>query len=289
MSDHTDGQTAPYRWGFIAALAVFLLAGLTGALMRFGAIYGFPWSLEFANLRHAHSHLMYFGWVTPAIMALIAAQIPAVSDRPPSSRFSWSILAVLLAGLLAYIPFLISGYRPVSVGDRSLPLSVMAAGLNIIGWYLFIWQYWRELRGAPRNYPLQLWDSALIFLIYASFGGWGVAIITRLGVEDPFWSLAFTHMFLDTFSIGWLTLAILGLAYATHPEAAGSRLARTSINLVFMGLPVIFLLGMPLHVVPPSVRWLGALGGLLVALGYLGHIRVLWPVTGRKWRLPLFF
>ena len=280
---------SPYRWGFLSALAVFMLAGLTGALMRFGTIYGFPWELQFANVRHAHSHLMYFGWVTPAIMALIAARLPIVSERPLSSRFRWPIIFALIAGLLSYIPFLLYGYRSALIAGQRLPLSVITAGLNIAAWYLFIRQYWREMRGVPRNYPLQLFDSALIFLFYASLGGWGVAVVTRLNIEDPFWSLAFTHIFLDTFAFGWFALAVLGLTYTANPTAAGSRAARVSINLVVIGMPVIFLLGMPLHVVPPLLRWLGALGGLLVAAGFLGHITVLWPLAGRKWKVPLSF
>lgn len=283
-----------YRWGWLSALAIFVLAGTTGALLRFGNIYGFPWDLQFANVRHAHSHLMYFGWVTPALMALIAAQLPAVSDRPLSNPrlrgdFRWPIIMALTGGLLAFLPFLLYGYRPALVNGRQIPLSVIFAGFNIVAWYLFIWQYWRETRGAARNYPLQLWDGALVFLLFASLGGWGLAIITRVNVEDPFWSLAFTHIFLDIFAFGWFLLGLLGLIYTSNPAAASSTLARSSINLVVIGMPVIFLLGVPQHVVPPGLRWLGAFGGLLVAAGLFGHIVVLWPLAGRKWKVPLFF
>ena len=34
---------------------------------------GLPGGLAYVNVRHAHSHLMFFGWVTPALMGLIAA------------------------------------------------------------------------------------------------------------------------------------------------------------------------------------------------------------------------
>lgn len=278
-----------YRRGWLAALAIFVFAGATGALMRFGLIYGFPWGLQFANVRHAHSHLMYFGWVTPALMALIAAQLPAVTARPLSGRFRLPVVISLVGGLLAYLPFLLYGYSSAAILGARIPLSVIMAGLNIAGWYVFVWRYWQETRGVARNYPLQLWDGALIFLVFASLGGWGLAISTRLGFEDPFWSLAFTHIFLDSFAYGWFILAILGLVYTANPALAGKSLARISINLVIIGLPVIFLLGMPLHVVPSLVRWVGALGGLLVAAGILGHTAVLWSVAGLSWRWPLVF
>ncbi len=290
--------TPQYRRLWFAALAIFILAGLTGAFMRFGLIYGFPWGLQFGNVRHAHSHVMYFGWVTPALMCLIAAQLPAVTGRSLSARFRGPVVMSLLGGLLAYVPFLLYGYAPANIGGRQVPLSVVTAGFNVIGWYWFVWVYWQETRGAARNYPLQLWDGALVFLLFASLGAWGLAIITRLGIQDPFWSLAMTHIFLDTFSYGWFILGVLGVAYVTRPYLAGNKVARWSINLVVIGMPVIFLLGMPLHVVPAIMRWLGALGALLVAVGLIGHIWVLWrtvengelgPGNWERWRLPLLF
>jgi hypothetical protein len=301
-----EGHYSPqYKRGWFAALGVFVLAGLTGAFMRFGLLYGFPWGLQFANVRHAHSHVMYFGWVTPALMALIAAQLPAVTDRAMSKRFRWPIVMAIVGGLLAYVPFLLYGYAPANWGGRQIPLSVVTAGFNVIGWYWFVWVYWQETRGVARNYPLQLWDGALVFLVFASFGAWGLAVITRLDVQDPFWSLAMTHIFLDTFSYGWFLLGVLGVAYVTRPYLAGNQLARWSINLVVIGMPVVFLLGMPLHVVPAAVRWLGALGALVVAVGLLGHVWVLWGTTvnsqqstandqletdnWKRWRLPLVF
>ena len=108
-------------WG---ALLLFILAAGTGAFLRFGVFAGMG-GLQYANVRHAHSHLMYFGWVTPALMSLIAAQLPAVSDRPLSNRFRWPIIMALIGGLLAYVPFLLYGYRPAIINGNQVPLSVM--------------------------------------------------------------------------------------------------------------------------------------------------------------------
>ena len=305
INPQSEISNRKYLHAWFVALGVFVLAGLTGAFMRFGLIYGFPWGLQFANVRHAHSHVMYFGWVTPALMALIAAQLPAVTDRPLSNRFRGPIVMSIVGGLLAYVPFLLYGYAPANLAGRQIPFSVITAGFNVIGWYWFVWAYRQETRGAARNYPLQLWDGALVFLVFASLGAWILAVVTRLDMQDPFWSLAGTHIFLDTFSYGWFILGLLGVAYVPRPQLTGIQVARWSINLVVIGMPVVFLLGMPLHVVPPIMRWLGALGALLVAVGLLGHVWVLWkPLAsgqqpmindqlnreyGKKWRLPLAF
>ncbi len=289
IKSYDRNHPAAYRWAFYSALAIFALAGLSGALLRFGAIYGFPGELQFANVRHAHSHLMYFGWVTPALMALIAANLPQVSGRRMSSRFRWPIILSLIAGLSSFLPFLLFGYRPAIIGGRPLPLSVIVAGLNIFTWYFFIWHYWRETKGIGRNIPLQLWDAALVFLVFASLGAWGVALVSRFNLENPLWSLAFTHIFLDTFGFGWFAPALLGLVYAGYPTVASSPWPRRGITLLVIGLPVLFLLFMPLHVVPPVIRWIGAAGALLVAIAFLIHVWVLWPLGGRKWRVPLLF
>jgi hypothetical protein len=268
-----------YKDLWFTALAVFVLAGLTGAFIRIGLITGFPRGLQYANVRHAHSHLMYFGWVTPALMALIAAGLPAVTDGPASARFRKPIIMAIIGGLLAYLPFLFYGYAPATLGGGRIPLSVLTASFNVLSWYWFVWIYWQETRRVARNYPLQLWDGALVYLVFASLGAWGVAVVTRLEIQDPFWSLAMTHIFLDTFSYGWFILGVLGVAYVSRPQLAGNQMARCSINFVVIGMPVIFLLGMPLHVVPELARWIAALGALLVAIGLFGHIAVLWRVT----------
>ena len=280
-------NTIPRIW--LAALAVFVLAGLTGSLLRYGQLNGLPAGLSLVNVRHAHSHLMYFGWATPALMALIAAWLPRFSDRPVSRRFSWAMGATVIAALLAYVPFLLFGYQPADIGTSRVPLSVLAATLNVLAWYTFAYLYFQATWGVARVKALRFWDAALIFMILASFGAWGVAIVSRLGVEDPFWSLAMTHLFLDLFSEGWFLLAMLGLVYASH-RPASEPAARWGEQLIVIGLPVLFLLAMPVNLVPSGLRLIAGIGGLLVGAGLLLTVFALWPaVSGglTGWRVPL--
>jgi hypothetical protein len=277
-----------------AALACFIIAGGTGSLMRFGMLYGYPAGLQFVNVRHAHSHLMYFGWVTPALMGLIAAWLPRITGRRPSKRFRWVMGATILVALLAYVAFIQYGYQVAEFGDRRLPLSVMAATLNMLAWYAYGILYYKATRGVPRSRALRLWDAALIFMLLASLGAWGVAVVSRLGIEDPFWSVAMTHMFLDLFSEGWMVLAVLGLAHAYRPAgtltAAQEQRSRWGENLIVMGLPLVFLLAMPVNLVPAEVRFIASLGGLLVIAGLLISVWALWPAVSPSWtgwRVPL--
>lgn len=59
------------RWIWWGGLALFCLAGATGAIFRFKQIYGGLGLFSLGNVQHAHSHLMYMGWATPVLMGLI--------------------------------------------------------------------------------------------------------------------------------------------------------------------------------------------------------------------------
>ena len=262
--------------------------------MRFGILYGYPAGLQFVNVRHAHSHLMYFGWVTPALMGLFAASLPRVTGRQISPRIRWVMGATIVVALLAYGAFILYGYQLAEFGDRRLPLSVMAATLNMLAWYAFGILYYKTTRGAARSRPLRLWDAAIIFLVLASLGAWGVAVVSRLGIEDPFWSVAMTHVFLDLFSEGWMVLAVLGLAHASLPPGslspAQEARSRWGENLIVIGLPLVFLLAMPVGLVPSGVRSLASLAGALVIAGLLISTWALWlavPPAWKGWRVPL--
>jgi len=278
-------------WIWPAALGLFILAGLTGSLLRYGQLRGLPMGLSLINVRHAHSHLMYFGWATPALMGLIAAWLPRLTRRPISRSLQWAMIGAVAAAILAYTPFLLFGYQAAEIGDNRLPLSVFAATLNVLAWYVYAAFYYQATRGAPRVPALRFWDAALIFMLLASFGAWGLALVSRIGVEDPFWSLAMTHLFLDVFSEGWIVLALLGLIVAEH-EATLEGAARWGEQLIVIGLPVIFLLAMPVNLVPGGLRIIAGIGGLLVGVGLLLIIVALWPTVKdgpQGWRLPLSF
>ena len=280
-------------WVWLSALGLFILAGSTGALMRFGLLVGFPWGLQYTNVRHAHSHLMYFGWVTPALMGLILVWLPRVTKRSLSphhhKQFRIVIIIVLLLAVAAYSAFMVWGYRPASIGDLRLPISTIIASFNMLAWYAFIFVYWRATKGLERKRPVRLWDAALAFLVLASLGAWGIAITVIFDMRDPIISAALTHLFLDTFSEGWFVLALLGLAYAVNPNASNHPWASKSESLLIMGLPVVFLLTIPVTSLPPFVRLIASIGGLMVGIGLWGNIIVLWQNCSKAWRLPLIF
>lgn len=282
-----------YHKYFMAALACFVLAGSTGAFLRFG-VFTTMAGLDYANVRHAHSHLMSFAWATPAIIALFAAQLPRLTERPPGRGFRFVLPLVLFAGLSVYVPFLLYGYKTAAIGGANLPLAAMAATLNVLVWYLFALIYFTKVWRAPKTRALWLMNASVFFMLLATGGILAMPALAAPRFQDPVFSIALTHIFLYTFLEGWFVPAILALAYATLPDAGQHRWARLSGDLLVLGLPFVFLLYMPVTMLTPSVRLIGSIAGLLVVLGTMGNVVALWrsiggAAIGRIWRAPLVF
>lgn len=278
---------------FLGALALFLVAGATGTLFRFQLAYGWEGPLELANVRHAHSHLMYFGWGTPALMALIWYHLPSRATGPYHTLFRWVAGWIFVSALLSYPLFLLFGYSPVQVGGARLPIAVVGATLNIFGWYGFAGLYLVVTKGLRRSLSLRLWDLALFGLLLSTLGAWGLPLLKPLGFHDPLWTQALIHVFLDLFSEGWFVLGMLGLAYAGRtPE--GTWLRSWPLWLVVLGVPVTFLLALPAAELSVAVEWIGRAGGVLVGTGLLvlavPLLRIPSGETPRWiWGLPLAF
>src|SRR5690625_7783009 len=77
------------------SLFSFLVAAFTGFLYRYGLFYPLPGDLGFANIRHAHSHLMFFNWITPPLLSWMVA---ALGDGEKIGRASCRVGVVVCAG-----------------------------------------------------------------------------------------------------------------------------------------------------------------------------------------------
>ena len=104
-----------YLWKI--SLGCFILAALTGFLYRLGMVGWLPalWGLGLGNIRHAHSHLMFFGWAVPfPLVILLNYLVSKVDDRATGVIWMrYSLTVALLFGILSYPFFLLYGYRPV--------------------------------------------------------------------------------------------------------------------------------------------------------------------------------
>lgn len=279
------------RW-LLVALFAFVLAAGTGVLLRFGLIMGMPpWAANFTAVRHAHSHLMYFGWVTLALMALIWHYLPRLTGRALPKGVGVQMVASALLALLSFPAFWANGYGVTEIGAVALPLGSIAAGLNGILWLLFAGLYlWATWRLPVRPLAVQLWDWAIILLVIAFGGALGLVGLIVLDSANFALQQLFLHLFLDLFAVGWFNLALLGLLWAMlgaadvqspKPTSMPSWLPTQSLAMCLMPT---FLLGVSPVFITDSLFWIGATANLLAAVLMAWHLYALW-----RWRsyLPL--
>ncbi len=260
-----------------AAIACFLIAGATGALYRVGFLSGFPLGLDAGNVRHAHSHLMFFGWAAPAIMALMISRIGRFHRAGHGSAFITVVL-----GAAVYPAFLLAGYDAVSIFGALLPIASILSGLNILAWYAFGAWYLKSTRGRHRTQALRWWDSALVFLWLSSAGAWTRFVIEVLEIEASVLAEVAVHFFLSLFTEGWLVFAAIGFAWwsvgrggALKEDGLGGGM--WPLRLAALGVPLASLIGSNVGSLAPIWTTLAGVGSLLVAVG-LGWS--LWSLAG---------
>ncbi len=275
---NTETEKGPlHPYGAVAMFALALAAS-TGVLLRFGLYQGMPaWAQNYVAVRHAHSHLMYFGWVTLSLMALIWRALPALTGRPLPRAVAPQMAASAALALLSFPAFWVNGYGLTQIGRAELPLGAMVAGLNGVGWFLFVWLYGRATWQLPtRPLPIQLWDWALVLLLLASLGAAGLAAMPAWPSAAATLQPYFLHLFLDLFAVGWFNLALLGLLWA-ELSRRGCALPRwlPTQSLAIAVTPT-FVLGVPPSLVPDGAFWTGALANLVAAFFLAWHGRWLW-------------
>jgi hypothetical protein len=277
------------RWIWVGALMLFIVAGGTGVLYRFGVAHGWTGGLRLENIRHAHSHLMYFGWGTPLLMSLLWHSLPEGATAPYRRPFRWAVGCTFGAALLAYSPFLLFGYSLVPIGTAELPVAAMAAGLNIFCWYGFAGLYVRATANLSRTAPLRIWDLAVGFLVLSTLGAWGLPLAAPLGLDTPLGTTALIHFFLDLFSEGWFVLGAVGVAWSRLRKDEESR-SLWPVYLAGVGVPFTFLYVLPPERLPIWAKLLGRAGGTAVGVGTAWVVLELWR-SGRPvswiWAVPI--
>lgn len=195
------------------SLLSFIIAAVTGFLYRYGMLYPLPDWLNFANIRHAHSHLMFFNWVSPPLMVLMIHRLIRNENAPATRSFRLCLYVMLFLGFLSFPFFLLYGYHSVVIGSASLPLAAIISGFVMVTWYWFGWLWIKYRKETSDSLSLTFFDGALLALIVSSLGAWGVSVFQFSSIDSPLISSAMTHFFLAVFTEGWAVLAVLGVIW----------------------------------------------------------------------------
>lgn len=216
------------------AVLCFVVAAAAGTLFRFGMLHDFPWGLVPGNLRHAHSHLMFFSWVTPALMALwvhrLEGRLQDRRDRPRKRAGAMgrggrlAAAEALVLGLLSFPFFLAAGYGRVAFLGAELPWATIISGVTMLAWYHYGAWYAGNRPGFSRTPSLGLFEVALLALGLATAGAWGRAALQFVGNGAPVLEELAVQLFLGAFTHGWMIVGTLGLAVASVEQGRGIEL-----------------------------------------------------------------
>lgn len=283
-----SGSEFSYLWHM--SLGCFLVAGLTGFLYRMGMLGWIPEGLTLGNIRHAHSHLMFFGWAVPLPLYILLNQIIKKSDSKIAG-INWmknSITAGLVFGILAFPSFLLFGYRPVTVGSASLPFSVILSGLVMLSWYGFMYGYKNSRKHLKEDDSWLWFDGALIMLLVSSLGAWGVAVVQAINPSSHLFMKGLTHFFLAAFTEGWMVLILLAILLLKLPDKMRDTAVSEHIALgcIAIGAPMTFPYGISESLLSPLLLGVARFGGALAATGLLLALYSL--ISTRRWRRTLW-
>src|SRR5690625_994121 len=79
-------------------------------------------------VRHGHSHLMYFGWITPVLMAGFVALNRNLFSAAYVKRV---MIGVFIAAAASYPMFLFFGYSLRQIGSAVIPFVVIVSCINM--------------------------------------------------------------------------------------------------------------------------------------------------------------
>jgi hypothetical protein len=250
----------------------FLIAALTGFIYRVGMLYPLPGSMDLVNIRHAHSHLMFFNWVSPPIMVWIVSVLAGLKPDLSHKAFKNCLYTMVGLGFLSYPFFLLYGYRSVSIGQAELPIAAIISGLIMITWYWFAWIYYQNRTANSSDLSLSLFDGALTALLISSLGAWGVSVFQFSGIHNPLFSSALTHFLLAVFTEGWALLGVLGIIWNYMELRSLSIPTGLLWQPILIGSMLIFPFSLTQSLVTPIMLLSAKVGLGLIILSFLLHI-----------------
>jgi len=271
------------------SLLSFIIAGITGFLYRYGMLYPLPEGSSLANFRHAHSHLMFFNWICPPIMAWMALVVTGEKGETKLGPFIICIYTMMVLGFLSYPFFLLYGYHSVAIGPASLPLAAILSGLVMIAWYWFAWLYYKQRQSFTEwNLSHTLFDAALVALIISSIGAWGVSVFQFTSIDSPLVSSAMTHFFLGVFTEGWVVLGILGMMWQLFdaPQKLSFHSGWLWVPLLF-GSMLVFPFSLNRAIITPEMHITANAGLILIAVSLSLHLYLMVQqkqLTGFIWK-----
>jgi hypothetical protein len=274
-------------WLRIAFLNLLIVAFI-GVVLRYKIAFSLPF-VDQKHLLHGHSHFAFTGWITQALMALLAARLNPDEPAMVFKKYRWLLVVNLFTAYGMLVSFPLQGYGAWSISFSTL--SIFTA-------WIFAVVYWKDLDALRQKSSSHQWfKAALVFNIISSAGTFMLAYMMATKNIHQNGYLAAVYFFLHFQYNGWFFFAGMGLLVAAVEKITGSNAKLTLVFRLFAlaCVPAYFLSALWLPI-PAFVYWLVVLAaaaqlagwGLLVQLLIKNKaaIKAAITITG-KWVLLL--
>lgn len=272
-----ENRAESTTWVASLALAALGCALGTGALFRWVAFQWaeVPWSLT--NLRHAHSHLVLFGWAIPGLFLAMDRS----RGSSEANRHNGNYLFLGITAWLSWPLFLQYGYESTAIGSARLPLSVIVSGMGMVGWYVWLVRAAKDGVSEGSRPAGRLTDVSMVLLFSASIFAWVLPVAQARGssLEQVQFLI---HVFLHLLVVGFLgtgTLSLLLKSRRTLVEPG------TTTAVIFIGTMLSSLLS-PAFIENLWLQLAGRSG--LFALGYASLFLLARAASGARWTAGLW-
>ena len=187
------------------ALLNFLVVALAGVILR----YKINFPLEFISqkyLLHGHSHFAFVAWVSLALMALMVNYLIKNGLKTNYSKYHWILTANTITGYGMLLAFVVQGYAFFSITFSTLSIFVS---------YVFIYFFWRDLRGVKDEHWVKPWfKMAMTLWGLSSAGAFTLAYLMAAQIKVQDFYFAAIYFFLHFQYNGWFLFACFGLLFS---------------------------------------------------------------------------
>ncbi|MFO7257824.1 MAG: hypothetical protein DIU61_009025 [Bacteroidota bacterium] len=179
-------------------LIFFALAACFGLLLRWHVVYPVE-AITYPYVLHAHSHLMFLGWVTNVLLVFIIESFVSESKATwYRKRFYWA--QALLTGMAATFP--LQGY-----GVASIVLSTLHTALIAV----FAFRFFCESKSLPESASLFHMRIALIYFLVSAAGPIAIGATGAMGLAQSKWYYLSVYYYLHFQYNGFFTFGVIAV------------------------------------------------------------------------------
>jgi len=220
-------------WIRLSILNLCIVA-LLGVILRTKILFEIP-GLDYLHLLNVHSHFAFGGWITLALMVIMANDLLKMQEKKSIYQYVFIGTFVTSWALLLTLPF-----------KKYADFTSYISTFFIVITYVFSWIFIRDIRRAKVSKTIRLLSiSAMVYLVLSSAGPFTLAYLfaTKSLNAILYRDALFSYLHLQY--NGFFTLAVFALLFkkleTKLSEKGKLNIHRFSVLLVLSIIPSMFL------------------------------------------------